>query len=286
MTMAQFKKTSDSLVLFFLYTLSITWFFWIFAILVSRGSIEFIIPPFAFVVLGAHGPLVASIILVRRQSRASGLRSFLLSGLIPKLPLRWWLVSILAPLAIAAVAFLAGVLFHEVQPSTSLLLDNPYMIPGTFLFMFFLGGSLQEEFGWRGYALPRLLQRYNPVVASVVLGVIWGFWHWPLFFITGLSQSFMSFPVFMMLTLSFSFWFTWLHLKTKGNIFAALLLHTGLNTAFSVFPPVDQTQGDSTGMVFLYLTIIFWIVTGIIIWHQWYIFKDRAGMNDPRLANM
>ena len=43
-----------------------------------------------------------------------------------------------------------------------------------------LGGG-QEEPGWRGFALQRMLERWGPVEASVRLGVIWAVWHLPLF---------------------------------------------------------------------------------------------------------
>ncbi len=44
---------------------------------------------------------------------------------------------------------------------------------------------LGEELGWRGYALPKLLQRFSPLVASLIIGVLWGLWHQPTFFIAG-----------------------------------------------------------------------------------------------------
>ena len=50
-------------------------------------------------------------------------------------------------------------------------------------------GPLSEEFGWRGYAQPRLRLLLSPGKTSLVLGVAWGVWHLPLFLLTGTSQS-------------------------------------------------------------------------------------------------
>jgi membrane protease YdiL (CAAX protease family) len=47
-----------------------------------------------------------------------------------------------------------------------------------FLYSVIFGG-LSEEPGWRGYALPRLHARFNPLVSSLILGVIWAVWHTP-----------------------------------------------------------------------------------------------------------
>ena len=41
-------------------------------------------------------------------------------------------------------------------------------------------GGAWEEPGWRGFALPRLLGKHSPLVASLLLGIVWALWHLPL----------------------------------------------------------------------------------------------------------
>lgn len=48
-------------------------------------------------------------------------------------------------------------------------------------------GPVPEELRWRGYALPRLLQGYRPIVASVILGFSWTLWYVPAFFVPGVA---------------------------------------------------------------------------------------------------
>ncbi|WP_190258876.1 CPBP family intramembrane glutamic endopeptidase [Pelotomaculum schinkii] len=55
-------------------------------------------------------------------------------------------------------------------------------IPVSFIWAMFFNGSLGEEAGWRGFALPRLQQRFSPLVASLILGFFWGAFHWIFFF--------------------------------------------------------------------------------------------------------
>ena len=63
------------------------------------------------------------------------------------------------------------------------------MAAANFLLVFLPGGPLGEEFGWRGCARSSLQERFDWPVASLGLGMVWGVWHLPLFFIAGASQA-------------------------------------------------------------------------------------------------
>jgi membrane protease YdiL (CAAX protease family) len=76
---------------------------------------------------------------------------------------------------------------------------------GSFLAAMFLdGGALFEENGWRGFALPLLLKQFNPITASIVLGLMWAFWHIPVKFDLALTYGVGNFLLmFSMLTIKF-----------------------------------------------------------------------------------
>jgi len=95
---------------------------------------------------------------------------------------------------------------------------------------FLLGGSLGEELGWRGFLLPELLKRTGPLIASLILGVVWALWHLPAdlsagFFLRGPGAVLVR----IIWTLPIAILFTWFYLKTNGNLLVALFLHTSLN---------------------------------------------------------
>ena len=90
----------------------------------------------------------------------------------------------------AAVGFmLAALLLHgSLAGFPSLDLSKAYLLPLLFLLILVLGGPMGEEFGWRGLVLPLLLRRWSPLLASLLLVVLWLVWHLPLFWLEGAAQ--------------------------------------------------------------------------------------------------
>ena len=101
-----------------------------------------------------------------------------------------------------------------------------------------LTDGLGEETGWRGYALPRLLERTGPVSASLILGVVWALWHLPLYWTPGVPLYhspilllFIDLPLTALL-------YTWVFRHTGGSALLAILLH-GASNVFAVPLPSD-----------------------------------------------
>jgi membrane protease YdiL (CAAX protease family) len=95
--------------------------------------------------------------------------------------------------------------------------------------VFLVGGPLGEEFGWRGFLTPALMAQMNWRLASLLIGVIWGFWHVPLFFTGGTPQAAMALSTFLLNILAGSVLFGWLFQRTRGSVLPVLVLHTSLN---------------------------------------------------------
>ncbi len=92
-------------------------------------------------------------------------------------------------------------------------------------------GPLQEELGWRGFALPRLLDRWSSLRASLVLGVAWACWHLPLYAMDAGDQERVPLAVFLISVVSLSVLYTWFWVATGGSLLIALFLHSATNTA-------------------------------------------------------
>ena len=107
---------------------------------------------------------------------------------LSRLSVRWTVVALVLPLAMMAAAIAVSVaVFGAPRPAVTFSVAG--VVLAEFVRVLFLGGPVEEELGWRGFALPRLQQHRNALDASILLGLIWGFWHLPLYFVLGTGQS-------------------------------------------------------------------------------------------------
>jgi len=93
-------------------------------------------------------------------------------------------------------------------------------------------GALGEELGWRGFALPRLLELTDARQASLGLGLVWAVWHLPAFYVSSLSQADLNFLLFVLRVLAYSVFMTWLFVNTRGSVlWAGVVPHMMFNAA-------------------------------------------------------
>lgn len=112
------------------------------------------------------------------------------------------------------------------------VLAGPFIVFVPLYILFFIGGPLQEEPGWRGVALPLMQQRWHPLTAAFFLGIVHCFWHTPLFFVEdwdsdGLGISHLA--SYFVLVVALSVVLCWLANREQGNILTAIIAHNGVN---------------------------------------------------------
>ena len=263
---------------YFALAFGVSWLIWATPVMESLGWIESPVPNQVLAIVGAHGPLVAALVMTWREAGWAAVKRLVRAGFDVRMTLIWWIVILFAPVVLSGLAAWLNSETSEFVLDTTLL-RQPLLILPTFVAMFLVGGSVQEEFGWRGYALPRLLAVWNPLLASVVLGLVWGLWHWPLFFVDGASQAFMPFGVFVLLVTGFSVLFTLAYVRTGRNLFSALLLHTVINTSLSLFPPIEQRAGGNQ-MALTYLALAYVVVAVVLVVKEpgWWLKAPSEGV--------
>jgi membrane protease YdiL (CAAX protease family) len=212
---------------------------WVPAALVAQGVRA--APALAGVLTGplnpaAWGPLVAALVTTYRAAGAAGVEELLRRGVAVRFGGAWYLaVFLLFPLLIGGSLLLAALMGEPVPPSEALA--DPVVVPVAFLYILFLGGPLQEEFGWRGVLQDGLQRRWGVLAASPAVGFVWGVWHLPLFFIPGDTVYYdRPFWGLVLTTVLISVLFAWVYNGTDRSIFAVLLFHTMFNLSHYVFP--------------------------------------------------
>jgi membrane protease YdiL (CAAX protease family) len=176
--------------------------------------------------VAGYGPTIAGLIMVGRLEGRNGLKRLLARALPTLAGLPWYLGVIVG---FAAVTLAAG----RVE-DPDILARLPRWDRLLYLLLITLvtdTGPIGEEFGWRGFALPFLLRRRPPLAAALILGVVWGFWHLPTFFIPTLSQYSLSFPIFVLNSIALSVIMTWLYRRTGGDLLLMILVHLMANYA-------------------------------------------------------
>jgi membrane protease YdiL (CAAX protease family) len=185
----------------------------------------------------------------------------------------WFVVALLLMLSLSILGGLLVALLSD-QPLfawTEALMASESMrnLPLTLFATALYGGPLGEEAGWRGFALPRLQKRFDPLLASVWLGLIWGLWHLPLH-VTGYYNQAFGDPISGLLlraftTIPLALIFTWLYNRTRGNLLVMVCLHTAVNVSSSLIAP-------GTG---LYITTTLAVVF-MVIFDRMYRKTERA----------
>jgi membrane protease YdiL (CAAX protease family) len=176
--------------------------------------------------LAGYSVSLVGIALTARYEGRGGLRR-LAQRLIPWRSAAWWYLSVvIGYAAITAAAWQAVMYFGS---AAGAVVDWPQFFSSLLPALARDPGPLGEEFGWRGFALPKLLERYSPLKSTLILGLIHAIWHLPLFFIPSMPQKQLSFPIFTMGVVSIAVFNTVLYLRTRANLLLAIIVHLMAN---------------------------------------------------------
>ena len=240
---------SQALLYFLLLTLAITWGIagtFIFFPEQAAGLFGELEGAHPLYFVATWGPGLAGFIVVLSYGGWSGVRRFLSRLFLWRCHPIWWaLVLIGLPLG-----FMAG----------SLIKGGPLLAPmedgaGQFIvlavIMLFLGPV--EEFGWRGVAQPILQRFVAPIWAGAIIGVVWGVWHIPAFYLSGTVYADWNLPLFLVGCVALAILVTPIFNASGGGLLLPVLFHWQLIMPF--WP--DAQPWD---------TWIFIAVTVVVVW--------------------
>jgi uncharacterized protein len=192
------------------------------------------------------GPAIAAVIVIAVTTGRTGLRDLASRMARWRVGFRWWLVAV-SPAGFLLLALAGMRLTGRDLPEAAgfgRFSGTPMLgLVGVFLAIT-LVGSLGEETGWRGYALPQLQRRFSPLAATLILAPVWFAWHLPQFLVIQTYREFGPgeyLGMFLGLS-SGAVVLTWLYNRSGGSILLVIVWH-------GVYNFVGATQAAVTGPI-------------------------------------
>ena len=222
-----------------------TWIIAFIIILISQLAIDQTAYSLMLLVISAITALLPAYVVSSIYSRIPGVRDHLATYLATKKNLGYYLLALVY---IPVIWLLGGARARAIVDVRSI---------GMIFLIFFMNtihGGLSEEPGWRGFALPRLQDRFSPLTSSIILGVLWAVWHAPARFGGIEAKTLENTLIEWVLILFVTVIITWFYNRTKGSILVAALFHASMNT-FSRFLP-----GTLSAIILLIASMIFLVL--------------------------
>ena len=210
------------------------------------------------------GPSVACILLIGLASGRAGLREIVSRLLRWRVSPYWYAVAILtAPLLATAVLLALSLFSHELLPGIFTSADKASLLVISVVVGLMVG--FFEELGWTAFAVPRLRLRYGVLTTGLILGVIWGTWHFLMFWENDSFSG--ALPLALLLGRLFS-WrpayrvlMVWVYDRT-GSLLIAILMHLSLIVSMVIVDPPLTGRNLLTPM--LVRAAILWVVVAVV----------------------
>lgn len=245
---------------YFALTFVWAWAFWYAAAGSGSGALR--APLF---LVGTFAPSLVALALTARAQGRDGVRS-LLGGIVRGRVSVPWVVFAVG--YVAAIKLGVAVVHRVGTGAWPRFGDDPWllMLAGVVVSTPVQAG---EEVGWRGYALPRLAERWGLGRASLLLGVVWAVWHLPLFLIAGTDTTGQSFPLYLIQVVALSVAIGWLYGNTRGSLLLVMLMHSAVNNTKDIVPSAVPGAGEpwalSTSLVAWLTVVLLWIGAGLFL---------------------
>lgn len=247
----------NSLLGYFVLAYALSWSFGIPLALMAQGKVDWQIPFFVHYFY-AYGPMLAAFIMTGLTRGKSGMADIYKRLTQWRMTPVWWLVT-LSPLP---AYLLIVIVLRFIQGSwvDFSLLGQVNFLPNlgvTALLLWIFTYGIGEEVGWRGFALPRLQETMSALKATLVLGILWAFWHLPIFFY--LFEPSMAVGWFLGLMCG-AVLFTWIYNSTDGSLLAVALWHGSFNFITA------SAAGEGLAAAIMSTLVMVWAIILILLY--------------------
>lgn len=212
--------------------------------------------------VGTFGPVLAALLLTAYRGGKGEVKRLLGKLLIWRVSIWWYLFSFLTTAVVALLAIGLHVWLGGAVP----VFNDPgqlYLVVPVFLYVLVFS-TLGEEIGWRGFALPRLQSRYGALTSSLILGIVWGLWHLPLFWMKGDFHQEIPLTLFLLQILGLSILYTWMFNHTRGSLLMAHLFHAATNATLGLVPILPMDTAGVLRPLWLAVGLLWVLVLAVV----------------------
>jgi hypothetical protein len=225
---------------------------------------------FPALVIMFAGPFISGILMNFIIDGKEGFRQLLSHLLRWRVEGSWYGIAIFTgPLLVASVLFGLSIFNQDFLPGILTTKDKVgLMIFG--ITWGLIGGGLLEETGWTGFAIPHLRKRYSILSTGLIVGLLWGIWHfmiafWASNYMVGAGSSTMfvaGFLTFYLLALpSYRVLLVYVYYRT-ASLPVIMLMHAFLSASTLIFQP--SATGEIAFIWNLVLSIVLWIIVATV----------------------
>ena len=233
-TAVQLCKTQP-LGMYFALAFAFTWLILSPGVAATVGLLNFAFEGTVLTIVSGLGPLLAALVVTGAVEGKSGVRQIFGRLFARRAQAKWWAAALL----IFAILFaISATLSWFISGTTPNARDGIYLNGGNSLIviLLLLFGSLGEEAGWRGFALPKLQEKHTPLKATFILTLFWWLWHLPTYWALPLAMNAVAqygfvaaFGIQFVVLLALSVFCTWVYNGSGGVVLLPVLLHASWN---------------------------------------------------------
>jgi membrane protease YdiL (CAAX protease family) len=212
------------------------------------------------------GPTLSAFIMTATTEGRAGVRKLLGRYVLWRVGLRWYVFALLG----VPLIMLVGVMIYSMElPNLAALGGPSYLLSylASFALVTVFGGPLLEEGGWRGFALPRMERLHGPLLASLILAVLWALWHLPEFLVPSWAASsgggsILGITRFTLTAIPLTIVITWVFNNTQASLLLAILVHASIDTFSDTLAAIFPAKASASLLPYL---ISFGVVAVVLI---------------------
>ena len=228
------------------------------------------------------GPSIAGVVTTALVDGRAGLRELGSHLRHWRVGLRWYAVALLfGPLLVTLILLLLS-LYSPIFIPRIITTDDKVALLMFGISWGLIGGGFLEELGWTGFAIPKLRERYSCLATGLIVGVLWGAWHFVItLWMSGDANGSLALAVFLPASIfygaslpAFRVLMVWVYDHTQGSLPVAMLMHAVLSASRLIMNPLALALVPALVYDFAIAVVLWLLVAALVVFASSQIWRQ------------